>query len=331
MAVPLEDSYDFCHGLMRSAARNFYYGMRLLPLAKRRAMFALYSFMRLCDDLADGAITDTVVPLGRPHTTDRQELLESWRQQTHAALAGDPGAHPIWPAFADMAKRFSIPSRYFDEAIDGQLQDLRQSTYETFAELYQYCYRVASTVGLAAVYIWGFEDDRALKLAEHRGIAMQLTNILRDQREDTLRGRRYTPAEDFGRFGLPLPSLPAAINPPQDSSSGSIQSQAFTGSIQIEKDVLSAMHLPSGSAAQVDDLLAYQATRAADYYTQSAGLESLIHADSRPTLEVMTAIYQRILDRIAQQPRKVLFMRVRLSGFEKMKLVFLHALKGRKG
>lgn len=328
--VPLEDSYDFCHGLMRSAARNFYYGMRLLPLAKRRAMFALYSFMRLCDDLADGAITDTIEPLRQPQVKDRRQLLESWRQQTHAALAGQPVNHPLWPAFADSAKRFSIPTKLFDDAIDGQLQDLRQNRYDTFADLYQYCYRVASTVGIAAIYIWGFEDERALQMAEHRGIAMQLTNILRDQREDAQRGRQYLPSEDFSRFGLPLPNLPPMSDGDLSLPDG-LSSFKNIRSFNSETEVLAAMHLPSGHIQQVDQLLHFQAQRAADYYNRSAELEGLIHADSRPTLRTMTSIYRRILDRIAAQPRRVLFGRVSLSGFEKMRLVFTHAWKARLG
>ncbi|HEY8665875.1 MAG TPA: phytoene/squalene synthase family protein, partial [Tepidisphaeraceae bacterium] len=187
-----EESYAWCHELMRSAARNFYYGMRLLPEAKRQAMYALYSFMRLIDDIADepGAAA-----------AERVKKLESWRKDLHAAVKGETHSHPLWPALADTIARFAIPIKLLDEAIDGQLQDLVQSAYTTFIDLYGYCYRVASTVGIAAIHIFGFRDRKAVALAEERGIAMQLTNILRDIREDAARGRRYIPIEDCARFG----------------------------------------------------------------------------------------------------------------------------------
>jgi len=284
---------------MRSAARNFYYGMRLLPEAKRNAMYALYSYMRLCDDLADAPIDETkpgkqaeAAPWAPPaHATldQRRRLLDRWRARTHAAIIRPLTDHPIWPAFHDMVNRFAIPQRVFDDAIDGQVQDLEQSVYPTFDELYRYCYRVASTVGLAALHIWGFRHERALKLAEHRGIAMQLTNILRDIREDTQRGRQYVPTEDLARFDLTLPDL---IDPRRRQAFG--------------------------------QLLAFETRRARTYYESSAELETLITPDSRPTLQVMTSIYRKILDRISANPHLVLIRRVGLSTLEKLTVVASH-------
>ncbi|MCC6239874.1 MAG: phytoene/squalene synthase family protein [Phycisphaerales bacterium] len=297
----LQSSYRYCHQLMRTAARNFYYGMRLLPPAKRNGMYTLYSYMRLCDDLADAPL-DQIIPTGGLNqenltTSDstksqRRQLLDQWRQRTHLAISGSTSAssevdaHPLWPALADTVQRFSIPLSLFEDAIDGQLQDLEQNRYDTFAELYRYCYRVASTVGIAALYIWGFSDPQALKLAEYRGIAMQLTNILRDIREDIARDRQYLPQEDLARFNLSWPDL---------------------ASPQVRPHLI--------------DLLYFQIHRARSYYEQSAELENLICPDARPTLTVMTNIYRRILERISADPQRVLWQRVRLSPLEKLSVV----------
>lgn len=285
MAGTLEDSYDYCHGLMRRAARNFYYGMRLLPAMQRGGMYALYSYMRLCDDIADDA------PVG---VDDRMERLEVWRKTTHAAIGGQTDGHPIWPAFCDMVGRFGIPAKVFDDAIDGQIQDLRQDRYGTFSELYDYCYRVASTVGIAAVHIWGFTDQRALKKAEELGIAMQLTNILRDLREDAARGRRYLPDEDCRRFGL--------------------------------EGWMADGH---EAGTQVVKLLEFEAGRAMEFYQKSAPLEGMICATARPTLRIMTEIYRGILDRIIASPGQVLKRRVSLSGVRKLWLVARHSWSAR--
>jgi 15-cis-phytoene synthase len=292
----LQASYAYCHDLMRTAARNFYYGMRLLPEAKRNGMYALYSYMRLCDDLADAPLADAkdgarALLEGDPATPEialdqRRRLLDDWRDQTHSAIAAPLPSHPIWPAFHDTVRRFGIPARVFDDAIDGQIQDLQQSLYHTFDELYRYCYRVASTVGIAALHIWGFREQRALKLAEQRGIAMQLTNILRDIREDTARGRQYIPDEDLQRFELTLADL---------------------------SHPLKRHHF--------DALLQFETARAREYYQQSAELEELVTPDSRPTLQVMTGIYRRILDRISANPHLVLIRRVGLTTLEKLTVV----------
>jgi phytoene synthase len=218
------------------------------------------------------------------------QRLETWRASTHAAIAGNTAGHPIWPAFCDMVGRFGIPAKVFDDAIDGQIQDLKQDRYGTFAELYDYCYRVASTVGIAAVHIWGFTDRGALKLAEELGIAMQLTNILRDLREDAARGRRYLPDEDCQRFGVD-----------------------------------GWMANGSAAPAGVLPLLQFEAERAAGYYQRSAPLEGMIGATARPTLRIMTGIYRGILDRIIASPQMVLSRRVSLSGMRKLWLVARHS------
>jgi phytoene synthase len=287
--LSLEASYAFCHRLMQQAARNFYYGMRLLPQDKRQAMYALYSFMRLADDIADDPSPDVSDP------TRRRAALEQWRTATHAAIGGDTRGHPLWPAFADAVRRFGIPASVFDDAIDGQVQDLMQTQYQTFDELYAYCYRVASTVGIASLHIWGFGGNTAaLKLAEYRGIALQLTNILRDLKEDAQRGRRYVPAEDLDRFGLRGWMATDAVVPPG-----------------------------------YDQMMQFQSQRARGYYVQSADLEEMVDADARPTLRIMTEIYRGILDRIAADPRRALEQRVSLPAWRKLAVVARHTWRAR--
>ncbi len=285
-ATTLSESYAYCHHVMRTAARNFYFGMRLLPEPKRQGMHALYTFMRAIDDLADD---------GQVGNDPRRANLERFRDAAHRAIAGETSGHALWPAFADTVNRFHIPTRLFDDAIDGQLQDLVQNTYANFDELYQYCYRVASTVGIAAIYIWGFSDPRAPQLAEQRGIAMQLTNILRDLREDAARGRCYLPADDCRLFDC-NDWTPAIAPPP----------------------------------SRFEDLVYFQANRAAEYYDLSSPLESMIDPDARPTLGIMTDIYHGILNRIIDSPHAVLRQRVSLSTLTKLKLVARHAWRGRK-
>lgn len=188
----LERSYDHCRRVARTQARNFYYSFLLLPKPKRDAMCAVYAFMRYSDDLSDG-----------PEAVDAQ-ALEDWREDLANALDGRYGANACWPAFHDTVRRYRIPSKYFYEVIDGVGSDLQPRDFQTFDELYRYCYQVASAVGLTTVHIFGFDDPRMLQLAEKCGIAFQLTNIIRDVKEDQERGRLYLPREDRDRF----PSLP---------------------------------------------------------------------------------------------------------------------------
>src|SRR4051794_24664937 len=150
--VSLADSRAFCEQLTRAKARNFYYGLKLLPEPKRSDMFALYAYMRLVDDIADEED-------GRDHD-QRVADLEAWRLQTHAALNGElpPDAtHELWPAFSEMVRRCNIPASCFDAVIAGQSQDLRPLRIDTFEQLHEYCYRVAGVVGLASVCVWGYD------------------------------------------------------------------------------------------------------------------------------------------------------------------------------
>jgi phytoene synthase len=184
----VEQSYIYCRRLARTQARNFYYSFVLLPKPQRDAMCAIYAFMRYSDDLSDD-----------PDTAQRASL-DQWRAELDEALEGRFGAHPCWPAFHDTVQRYSIPREYFYDMIEGVSSDLHPRDIQTFEELYRYCYQVASVVGLTIIHIFGFQDPKALLLAEKCGIAFQLTNIIRDVKEDQERGRVYLPREDRERF-----------------------------------------------------------------------------------------------------------------------------------
>jgi len=191
--MTLEESSAWCERIARSEAKNFYYSFVLLSRPKRRAMCAIYAFMRYCDDLSD----DDGVP-------DKAAAIARWSSDLEAALAGRAGEHALWPAFIDAVNRYRIPHEYFRDMIAGISSDLMPRRIRTFDELYDYCYHVASVVGLTIIHIFGFESPDALRLAEKCGIAFQLTNILRDVSEDAGKDRVYLPAEDLARFGVSL-------------------------------------------------------------------------------------------------------------------------------
>ena len=265
----IEQSYDYCRRVARSRAKNFYYSFLLLSKPQRRAMCAIYAFMRYCDDLSDDP--------GANHAA-----IERWRGELENALEGRFSGHPIWPAFHHTVRRFGIPHEYFREMIDGVLGDLEPRTFETFDQLYRYCYQVASVVGLTIVHIFGFDTRTVLTLAEKCGVAFQLTNILRDIREDAELGRIYLPAEDLRRFGVT----------PDDLRAGN-RNQSFL------------------------DLMRFEAARARKYYDESAPLLDLVHPRSRPSLWALISIYSRLLERIEATNYDVFRKRVRLSAFEK--------------
>jgi phytoene synthase len=185
----VEQSYAYAQGVARSRAKNFYYSFLLLSAQQRKAMCAIYAFMRYCDDLSDEPGASAAA-------------IARWREEMEEALQGRFGSHPVWPAFHHTVRRFGIPHRYFREMIAGVESDLEPRQIATFDELYRYCYQVASVVGLTIIHIFGFDTPSALPLAEKCGVAFQLTNILLDVREDAAMGRVYLPAEDMERFGV---------------------------------------------------------------------------------------------------------------------------------
>jgi phytoene synthase len=278
----LEESRQYCAALTKREARNFYYGLKLLPRAKRQAMFALYAYMRLVDDIADGEDGQSIA--------HRMEALDVWNEATQSALAGRTPAdgHLIWPAFSEMVQAHGVPHHVFNDVIAGQRHDLEASIINTFNDLRQYCYQVAGVVGIASIYIWGFEGgEKTELLATDRGIAFQLTNILRDLREDAGRGRLYIPRDELGAAGVDEEMLRLGeVNP------------GFSRMMQL------------------------QIARAQDYYHRSAPLESMISADCRPTLMAMTQIYHGLLAKMSRDPARVLRQRVSLSPMAKFRIAW---------
>jgi phytoene synthase len=196
----LAASHAYCERLARREAGNFYPAFRVLPRPERRATCALYSFLRIADDLSDG-----------PDTAERKrELLAGWRRDLDAALDGEY-RHPVHPALHHTVTAYRVPREHLDAALDGVAMDLAAARFTTFADLRLYCYRVASAVGLACIHIWGFSRERAKAHAEDAGVAFQLTNILRDLGEDAARGRVYLPAEDLERFGYDPAGLACGV------------------------------------------------------------------------------------------------------------------------
>ncbi|MDP9175279.1 MAG: phytoene/squalene synthase family protein [Planctomycetota bacterium] len=284
-SVSLNESRSYCEQLTKSQARNFYYGLKLLPEPKRSAMFALYAYMRLVDDIADGE-DGRGIP-------QRQEALDGWEESTTAALAMQrpTEGHAIWPAFTDMVNRHGVPARVFRDVIAGQRQDLESPAFNHFSQLREYCYRVAGVVGVASIYVWGFEGGDATEgLAIDRGIAFQLTNILRDLREDSARGRTYLPREELVEAGL------------------------------CEADLRGDQM--NGNGERFSEFMREQIARAQSYYDRSAALDGCISRDSRPTLMAMTHIYHGLLKKIAANPRRVLRQRVSLSSISKLRIAW---------
>lgn len=266
----LSASYAHCVGVARARAKNFYYSFLVLPEEKRLAMCAIYAFMRECDDLSDEAGASL-------------SNIAGWRAQMVQTLTGPPADHPVWPAFQDVVRKYRIPAQYFHEMIDGVSSDLEPRTVQTFDELYRYCYLVASVVGLTTIHIFGFDDPRALALAEKCGIAFQLTNIIRDVREDAANQRVYLPAEDLARFGVTPEALAGPVTTPE-----------------------------------IRQLLEFEGARAQRYYAESRPLIALMREDSRPALWALIEIYSQLLNRIQQRGYDVMPGKIRLSTSEKM-------------
>lgn len=276
-SIPVEQSYRYCRDIARKRAKNFYYSFLLLEKPQRDAMCAIYAFMRQCDDLSDDpAANKAKLP----------EAVALWRLELNRALEGHVEDNPIWPAFHDTVQRYSIPHRFFHEMIDGITSDLEPRQIQTYDELYRYCYQVASVVGLTVVHIFGFQSVKALLLAEKCGIAFQLTNILRDVREDGLLDRVYLPLEDLQRFNVPVEQL----------RSGK------------EDD-------------RFRELMRFEAARARQCYEQSAPLMELIDPKSRRSLWALRGIYFRLLSLIERANYSVLSRRINVPARTKIGLL----------
>jgi phytoene synthase len=280
-------AYSVCKGITRTAAKNFYYAFLVLPRRKREALCAVYAFMRRCDDITDD-------PKLSP--AERRQQLETWLDALHRAQQGHPTDDAILLALTDAQRRFTIPAGLLDELAVGTAMDVEESsegtttgpviTYKTFDDLRAYCYRVASVVGLVCIHVFGYRDPAAEPLAERCGLAFQLTNIIRDVKEDGGMGRVYLPEEDLAKFGLTV------------------------------SDVLN-----SPDAARLRPVLAMEADRAHEFYKSGEELIPHISEDSQPALWVLVTIYRRLLERIAEKQYDVFTAKVALSTWEKLRIL----------
>ena len=282
----LDDAYKTCRGIAKREAKNFYYSFVALPPARRNAICAIYAFMRKADDLSDDESFSR---------EERRHQLDAWLASWHTAREGAATVDPVFIAVRDAAARFNIPYSLLDELVAGTTMDLEApasdvpDTYATFADLYRYCYLVASVVGLVCIRIFGYSDPRAEKLAEETGIAFQLTNILRDVAEDAERNRIYLPLEDLAEHNVSVVQL--------------------------------LHHSKSGPTAEERRLLKSIASRAESYYQSAQQLLPLIDAESRPALKVLVSIYHQLLKRIEQANYDVFSERASVPTVQKLAIL----------
>ena len=275
MAAELERAYRECQQTTRRAAKNFYYAFLTLPPADRQAIYVVYSFCRYCDDAVDSETS-----------ADRQTAA---LDQLGAALTNSYAGQaetPVFLALADVARRYAIPEQYFREVLAGVESDLTTDRYRDFAELRQYCYRVAAVVGLICLQIFGYQDDRAKEYAIDLGLAMQLTNICRDVKEDWDMGRVYLPQEELAQFGYTEAELAAGI-----------------------------------CNAAFGELMRFQVRRARQYFARGRELLPYLTPRSRACPAALGGIYGKVLDRIEAADYDVLHRRVQVSTAAKLRVM----------
>jgi phytoene synthase len=280
----LDADYERCAQVTRRSRSSFYYAFILLPAERRRALYAVYAFCRFIDDIADDeSIREPAL------------LLQRWREELDRVYAGTP-TRALSRALADSARRFNIPRALFEEIINGVEMDLSRKRYQSWEELRPYCWRVASALGLICIEIFGYRNPSAKLYAENLGLALQLTNILRDVREDADRGRIYLPLEDLARFNV------------------------------SEEEILRGVYSPTFIS-----LMDFEARRARELYALA---QSELAAEDRATLltaEAMRLIYAALLERIIRSNYRVLDRRHSLSAPHKLYLVGRAWAVGRLG
>ena len=280
----LDADYERCAEITRRSRSSFYYAFILLSPERRRALNAVYAFCRFIDDIADDE-----------SIREPAALLTRWREELDRVYAGVP-TRALSRALADSARRFAIPRVHFEEIIAGVEMDLSRTRYQTFEDLRPYCYRVASALGLICIEIFGYRNPSAKLYAENLGLALQLTNILRDVREDAERGRIYLPLEDLARFKV------------------------------SEEEILGGVYSPNFVR-----LMDFEAKRARELYALA---QSELAAEDRATLltaEAMRLIYAALLERIIKSNYRVLDRRQSLSAPHKLYLVGRAWAVGRLG
>ena len=277
-------SYAECNRIARTARSSFYLAFFGLRKEKRNALCALYAFMRLVDNVSDD-----------PGNLDaKRQGLARWRAMLDQAVTGRTNSHAILPALADTIARFEIPTRYFHDLILGAEMDLTVTTYATFDRLSEYCYRVAGTVGLTCLHVFGFDDPKAPDLAERLGLAFQLTNIIRDVGSDYAMGRIYLPQEDLDRFAVRAEELRGPVT------------------------------------EKLQQLLEFEADRAWQMYREGAPLVAQVNPDSRATLWALVHTYSGLLARIEDRDFDVFGPRVSLSNAEKIQYLLTAGLAARR-
>ena len=285
-----EEAYAECERITWSEARNFAYGIRLLPPEKRRGLAAVYAFARRIDDIGDGTLP----------TAEKASQLEDARKQVAVLAGGDnpDETDPVLVALDHVGKHFDIHLDEFGELIDGCLADVHEATYETFDDLLYYCRCVAGSIGRLSLGIYGAsQPERQRKMADDLGVALQLTNIMRDVREDYLGGRVYLPREDLAKFGCEL---------------------TLGGREPFET---------AAQQARFASLIDFEAARAREWYSSGLRLLATIDRRSAACTGAMAGIYRRLLEKIAANPAAVLAGRMSLPAGEKA-LVALQALSG---
>jgi len=291
--IKLDEAYAICRAIAKREAKNFYYAFVALPEPRRNAICAIYAFMRKADDLSDDE------SLSRE---DRRLNLEQWQSGWHSAAGGSATSDPVFIAVRDAIQRYSIPLSLLDELIAGTTSDLKANpgdapdTYATFADLYQYCYLVASVVGLVCIRIFGYTDPAAEKLAEETGVAFQLTNILRDVAEDAERGRIYLPLEDLAAHDVTLDSV---------------------------------LHRSASAPLSANEraLLVDIGRRAETFYASADKLLPLINRESRPALWVLVSIYHALLRHIESADYDVFSKRASVPAVQKVGILCVGILR----
>ncbi len=296
------DAYEHCASITRARAANFYYGIRLLPHERRRGMSAVYAFARRVDDIGDGTLEPAEKLRGLDAEAQALAELERELADRGAAWSSDP----VMLALADTYQRFSVPRGALGELIEGVRMDVNGITYERFDDLVLYCRRVAGAIGRVCLPIFGAHDEtstvgpEAEALADDLGVAMQLTNILRDVREDAENDRVYLPIDDLRRFGLlgQQDSAPALL--------ASLARGAQAADVHDRSEI-----------ERLEALVRFQAERAHEWFRRGMQLAPLLDRRSAACLQAMAGIYRRLLNRIAAHPERALAERISLPAGEK--------------
>jgi phytoene synthase len=309
-AAPLTDAYRHCEAITRARAANFYYGIRLLPAHKRRAMCAVYAFARRVDDIGDGHL---------PAERKLAELDGQLRALDGMDVTSDDS---VMVALADASMRYPIPVAALGELLEGVRMDVEGLSYESFEDLLPYCRRVAGAIGRLCLAIFdpsSHSSARAAemqRLADELGVALQLTNILRDLREDAEGGRVYLPREDLRRFGLladggeakeALAAMREALGP------GGADRHAQTGLSSPSR----AASRDGGDERGLTALVRFEAARARQWFERGIALAPLLDRRSAACVLAMAGIYERVLDRIERDPERAIARRVALAAWEK--------------